>query len=107
AYDPDAEVTVTSGGTEAIFDAVAAIVHPGDEVIVFEPCYDSYVPAIEVNGGKAIVVSLQYPHYAVPWNEVRAAVTPRTRMIVLTSPHNPAAVVLGADDIAELTRLVE
>ena len=107
AYDPDTEVTVTSGGTEAIFDAVAAIVHPGDEVIVFEPCYDSYVPAIEVNGGTAIVVSLQYPHYAVPWTEVRAAVTPRTRMIVLNSPHNPAAVVLGADDIAELTRLVE
>jgi methionine transaminase len=107
AYDPDAEVTVTSGGTEAIFDAVAAIVHPGDEVIVFEPCYDSYVPAIEVNGGKAIVVSLQYPHYAVPWNEVRAAVTPRTRMIVLNSPHNPAAVILGAEDIAELTRLLE
>ena len=107
AYDPDAEVTVTSGGTEAIFDAVAAIVHPGDEVIVFEPCYDSYVPAIEVNGGKAVVVSLQYPHYAVPWNEVRAAVTQRTRMIVLNSPHNPAAVILGAEDIAELTRLVE
>jgi methionine aminotransferase len=107
AYDPDTEVTVTSGGTEAIFDAVAAIVHPGDEVIVFEPCYDSYVPAIEVNGGTAIVVSLQYPHYAVPWNDVRAAVTPRTRMIALNSPHNPAAVILGAEDIAELTRLVE
>ena len=107
AYDPDTEVTVTSGGTEAIFDAVAAIVHPGDEVIVFEPCYDSYVPAIEVNGGTAIVVSLRYPDYAVPWAEVRAAVTPRTRMIALNSPHNPAAVILGAEDIAELTRLVE
>ena len=66
AYDPDTEVTVTSGGTEAIFDAVAAVVHPGDEVIVFEPCYDSYVPAIEVSGGKAVVVSLRYPDYAVP-----------------------------------------
>lgn len=107
AYDADTEVTVTSGGTEAIFDAVAAVVHPSDEVIVFEPCYDSYVPAIEVNGGKAIVVSLRYPDYAVPWDEVRAAVTPRTRMIVLNSPHNPAAVVLGAQDIVELTRLVD
>jgi methionine aminotransferase len=107
AYDPDTEVTVTSGGTEAIFDAVAAVVHPGDEVIVFEPCYDSYVPAIEVNGGTAIVVSLRYPDYAVPWDEVRAAVTPRTRLIVVNSPHNPAAVVLGAQDIVELTRLVD
>src|SRR5258707_1958466 len=87
AYDPETEVTVTSGGTEGIFDAVAAVVHPGDEVIVFEPCYDSYVPAIEVSGGTAVVVSLRYPDYAVPWDEVRAAVTPRTRMIMINSPH--------------------
>jgi methionine aminotransferase len=107
SYDPDTEVTVTSGGTEGIFDAVAAVVHPGDEVIVFEPCYDSYVPAIEVNGGTAVVVSLRYPDYAVPWDAVRAALTPRTRMIILNSPHNPAAAVLGPDDIAELTRLVD
>jgi methionine aminotransferase len=107
AYDPETEVTVTSGGTEAIFDAVAAVVHPGDEVIVFEPCYDSYVPAIEVSGGRAVVVSLKYPDYAVPWDEVRAAVTPRTRMIMINSPHNPAAVILGPQDIAELARLVD
>src|SRR4026209_722716 len=85
AYDPDTEVTVTSGGTEGIFDAVAAVVHPGDEVIVFEPCYDSYVPAVEVNGGKAVVISLRFPDYAVPWDDVRAAITPRTRMIMLNS----------------------
>src|SRR5258708_11691630 len=66
AYDPETEVTVTSGGTEGIFDAVAAVVHPGDEVIVFEPCYDSYVPAIEVSGGTAVVVSLRYPGYGLP-----------------------------------------
>ena len=107
AYDPETEVTVTSGGTEGIFDAVAAVVHPGDEVIVFEPCYDSYVPAIEVSGGTAVVVSLGYPDYAVPWDEVRAAVTPRTRMIMINSPHNPAAVILGPQDIAELARIVE
>ena len=106
-YDPETEVTVTSGGTEAIFDAVAALVHPGDEVIVFEPCYDSYVPAVEVNGGKAVVVSLRYPDYAVPWDEVRAAVTPRTRMIVINSPHNPAAVILDAGDVAELAKVIE
>ena len=106
-YDPDDEITITSGGTEAIFDAVAALVHPGDEAIVFEPCYDSYVPAIEVNGGKAVVVSLRYPDYRVPWDEVRAAITPRTRMIVLNSPHNPTATILRESDMAELTRIVE
>jgi methionine transaminase len=106
SYNPDTEITVTSGGTEAIFDVVAALVHPGDEVIVFEPCYDSYVPAIELNGGKAIVVSLRYPDYAVPWDEVRAAVTPRTRLIMLNSPHNPTAVILGPADMAELTEVV-
>src|SRR5512145_701295 len=80
SYDPDAEVTVTSGGTEGIFDAVAAVVHPGDEVIVFEPCYDSYVPAIEVSGGVPVVVSMAPPAYAIDWNDVRRAVTPRTRV---------------------------
>jgi methionine aminotransferase len=107
AYDPETEVTVTSGGTEGIFDAVAAAVHPGDEVIVLEPCYDSYVPAVEVSGGVPVVVSLRYPDYSVPWDEVRAAVTPRTRMIILNSPHNPAAAVFGATDMAELARIVD
>ena len=106
-YDPDTEVTVTSGGTEGIFDAVAAVVHPGDEVIVLEPCYDSYVPAIEVNGGVAVVVSLRYPDYSVPWDEVGAAIGPRTRMIILNSPHNPAAAIFGAADMAALARIVE
>jgi methionine aminotransferase len=107
AYDPETEVTVTSGATEAIFDAVAAVVHPGDEVIVFEPCYDSYVPAIQLNGGTAVVISLRFPDYSVPWDEVRAAITPRTRLIVVNTPHNPAAVVFGPDDITELARIVE
>jgi methionine aminotransferase len=106
-YDPDAEVTVTSGGTEAIFDAVAAAVHPGDEVIVFEPVYDSYVPAIDVAGGRAVVISLRYPDYRIPWNDVRAAISPRTRMIMLNSPHNPTATILSPDDMAELSRLVD
>lgn len=106
SYDPDTEITVTSGGTEALFDAIAAIVHPGDEVVVFEPCYDSYVPAIEVNGGRAIVISLSYPEYAIPWKEVRGAITERTRMIVLNSPHNPTGAILGPSDLADLSRIV-
>jgi methionine transaminase len=107
AYDPDTEVTVTSGGTEAIFDAVAAVIHAGEEAIVFEPCYDSYVPAVEVNGGKAIVISLRYPDYAVPWDDVRAAITPRTRVIMLNSPHNPTATILSARDMQQLAEIVD
>ena len=89
-YDPETEVTVTSGGTEGIFDAVAASVGPGDEVIVFEPCYDSYVPAIELSGGTPVFVPLQFPDYSIDWDAVRRAITARTRMIMLNSPHNPA-----------------
>jgi methionine aminotransferase len=107
SYDEDMEVTVTSGGTEAIFDSVAAVVQPGDEVIVFEPCYDSYVPAIELSGGKAVVVSLRYPDYSVPWDEVRSAMTPRTRMLIFNSPHNPTATILRESDMKELIRVIE
>jgi methionine aminotransferase len=106
-YDPELEVTVTSGGTEAIFDAIAAVVRPGDEVIVLEPCYDSYVPAIELSGGVPVVVSLTFPEYAIDWNALQAAVNTRTRMIVINSPHNPAGAVLTEHDIRRLTTLVE
>ena len=105
-YDPETEVTVTSGGTEALFDAIAAVLHPGDEAIVLEPCYDSYVPAIELSGGVPIVVSLTYPDYAIDWPALRRAVTPRTRLLIVNSPHNPAGAVLDAADIRELTALV-
>jgi methionine aminotransferase len=105
-YDPETEVTVTSGGTEAIFDAVAAVIHPGDEVIVLEPCYDSYIPAIELSGGVPVVVPLRFPDYGIDWTAVRGAVTPKTRLLMINSPHNPAGAVLTADDIRELTELV-
>jgi methionine aminotransferase len=107
SYDGDTEVTVTSGGTEGIFDAVTAVIRPGDDVIVFEPCYDSYVPSIELNGGRAIVISLRYPDYRFPWDEVRAALTPRTRMIMINTPLNPAAVILDDHDIRELISIVD
>ncbi len=105
-YDPDTEVTVTSGGTEAIFAAVAAVLHPGDEAIVLEPCYDSYVPAIQLSGGTAVIVPLTYPEYAIDWDAVRSAVTSRTRLLFLNSPHNPAGAVLTPADIGQLTALV-
>jgi len=106
-YDPESEITVTSGGTEGIFDAVAASVRPGDEVIVLEPCYDSYVPAVELSGGTPVFVALQFPGYSIDWDALRRAVTRRTRMIILNSPHNPAGSVLTPADIRQLTELVE
>ena len=105
-YDPETEVTVTSGGTEAIFDAVAAIVRPGDEAIVLEPCYDSYVPAIELNGGTPIVLPLTLPDYRVNWGAVAAAVNPRTRLIILNSPHNPTGAILTDEDIRHLATVL-
>jgi methionine aminotransferase len=106
-YDPESEITVTSGGTEALFDAVAAIVRPGDEVIVFEPCYDSYVPSIQINGGVPVVIALSFPDYAIDWDEVRRAVTARTRMLILNSPHNPSGAILGEEDVRQLEALTD
>ena len=106
-YDPETEVTITSGATEAIFDAVASVVHPGDEVIVLEPCYDSYVPGIELNGGVPVLVPLQLPDYRIDWAAVAAAITPRTRLLMINSPHNPTGSIMTADDIAALTAIVQ
>ena len=105
-YDPVTEVTVTSGATEAIFDAIAAVVHPGDEVVVLEPCYDSYVPGIELNGGVPVVVSLQPPDYRIDWSAVRDAISPRTRLLMVNTPHNPSGSIITADDVAALTAIV-
>ena len=82
AYDAESEITVTAGATQALFTAIAAFAGPGDEVIVFAPVYDSYVPAIETVGAKAVYANLRYPDYKPDWNEVRALITPRTRMII-------------------------
>ncbi len=105
-YDPETEVTVTSGATEAIFDAVTAVIQPGDEVVVLEPCYDSYLPAIELSGGVAVIVPLRYPDYSIDWDAVRAAMTAKTRLLMINSPHNPAGAVLNPADIRALTDLV-
>ena len=107
SYDGDTEVTVSSGATSAIYSAVTCVIRPGDEVIVFEPVYDSYVPAVELNGGIPVVIPLRYPDYAVPWEEVRAAITPRTKMMMINTPLNPAAVIFSAADIHELISIVD
>ena len=107
-YDAASEITVTAGATQALTTAILCCVHPGDEVIVIEPVYDSYVPAITLAGGVAVAVSMQLDEagYSVPWARVAAAVTPRTRLLIINTPHNPTGTVLRAADIAALCDIV-
>jgi methionine aminotransferase len=100
--DPDTQITITPGGTYALYTAMTTVLQPGDEVIVFEPAYDSYIPAIELNGAKAVTIQLDFPDYSIDWKVVRSKLTERTRMIVINSPHNPTGAVLTQQDIAEL-----
>ena len=100
------EITITPGGTYAIYSAITAMIHKGDEVIVFEPAYDSYIPNIEVNGGIAIRIPLQHPSYSINWEAVWSAITPKTKLLIINSPHNPTGAVLSSNDIAELRKLV-
>jgi methionine transaminase len=106
-YDVADEVTVTAGATQAIQTAVSAITHPGDEVIIFEPVYDSYEPVIRLNGGVPVYARLRYPLHKPDWREVSALITPRTRAIIINTPHNPTATAWSAQDmhsLAEVTR---
>jgi methionine aminotransferase len=106
AYDSNSEITVTSGATEALFAAITACVRPGDEVIVFEPAYDAYVPVIQLNGGIPVFIEMDTPGYTIDWNKVRDAVTDKTKLFVLNSPHNPTGAVLTSKDIAALIDIV-
>ena len=106
-YDPVTEITVTTGATEALFVALTAFVHPGDEVLMFQPAYDSYPPAVILSGGQPVYVTLRYPDYRIDWDEVRRAVTPRTRVIMVNSPHNPTGMMWSADDVRELARVLQ
>jgi methionine transaminase len=106
-YDVASEVTVTAGATQAIFTAIAALVHPGDEVIVFTPAYDSYAPSVELQGGRVVYAELLAPTYRPDWAAVKALVTPRTRMVIVNSPHNPTGSVWTADDVAALADVVQ
>ena len=104
--DVDTDITVTSGATEAIFAAIAATVRAGEEVIVFDPAYDCYEPAIELQGARAVHIPLTVPAFAIDWQRVREAVTPKTRMILINTPHNPSGAVLSAADLDELASIV-
>jgi len=107
SYDPASEITVTSGATEALFAAISAVVGPGDEVIVFEPAFDSYVPVIELCGGIPVYIQLKFPDYSVDWDEVRDAISDKTKLIILNFPHNPTGAVLKDKDISNLIHIVE
>ena len=107
SVDPETEITVTPGGTYAIYTALTTVIQPGDEVIVFEPAYDSYLPNIEINGGVPVLIQLVYPHYTIDWEKVKQHITPKTKMIMLNSPHNPTGSVLGDDDIEQLRSIVK
>lgn len=104
--NPDTQITITPGGTYAIYTALTTVLQPGDEVIVFEPAYDSYIPNIEINGAIPVRIDLRFPDYRIDWELVRQKITPRTRMILLNTPHNPTGSVLRATDIEELRRVV-
>ena len=101
----DDEVTVTAGATEALFCAIAAVVHPGDEVIVLDPAYDSYDPVIRLQGGVAVHVPLSTPSFSIDWQRIADAITPRTRLLILNSPHNPTGMVMQDHDIGALSEL--
>ena len=103
---PDTEVTITPGATEAIFCAVTATVHPGDEAIVFDPCYDTYDPSVTLNGGITRHIATRYPDFQIDWNEVTASINDRTRLIMLNSPQNPCGKVWSEEDIASLRRVI-
>ncbi|MBK8554114.1 MAG: aminotransferase class I/II-fold pyridoxal phosphate-dependent enzyme [Ignavibacteria bacterium] len=104
--DPDKEITVTSGATEALFAAISVIVKPGDEVIMFDPAYDSYEPAVILNGGIPVHIPLTFPEFAIDWNKVNDAVNSRTRLIILNSPNNPSGSVITEDDIIQLKKII-
>jgi methionine aminotransferase len=106
-YDPATEICVTSGATEGLFSTLTALVRPGDEVILFQPAYDSYTPAVQLSGGTPVYVTLRPPDYQVDWDEVRRALTSRTRAIVVNSPHNPTGMILTRDDVRELARILQ
>lgn len=105
SYNPDTEITVTAGATQAIFTAITAVVREGDEVVLFTPAYDCYEPAIDLNGGKTIYVQMKAPTYNIDWDEVKKVVNRRTRMIIINTPHNPTGAVLSAEDLEQLDRL--
>ncbi len=106
AADAETQITVTPGGTYAIYTALTSILEKDDEVIVFEPAYDSYIPNIIINGAKPVLIQLQYPDYSIPWQEVKEKITAKTKAIIINSPHNPTGAVINENDIEQLRAII-
>ncbi len=106
SYDWNTEITITAGATQGLLTAILCTVHPGDEVIVLEPCYDSYLPAIELAGATAVPVRLEAPLFRIPFDALAAAITPRTRMIMINTPHNPTGTIWRTEDMQKLADLL-
>ncbi len=105
--DPETEITVTSGATEALYAAVTALVRPGDEVLIIEPAYDAYEPVVRLSGGRPVFVPLSFPDYRIDWDAVARSISPRTRCLILNAPHNPTGMVLAAEDVAALEAVAD
>ncbi len=106
-YDSESEITITAGATQGIYSAISAFVREGDEVLFFEPAYDIYLPAIRMNGGVPVAVSLKYPDFQVSWDEVQQRISHRTRMIIINTPHNPTGAILNNQDIEKLIQITK
>lgn len=106
-YDPDTEITITSGATEALFSICQALIHPGDEIILFSPAYDSYEPGIRLAGGFPVYVPLTFPDFRIDWDRVRQAITSRTKGIFINHPHNPSGATLSSADLMTLSSIAE
>ena len=105
--NPDTQITITPGGTYALYTALTTILQLGDEVIVFEPAYDSYIPSIELNGAKAVTLQLSFPDYKINWEQVKKTISAKTKAIIINSPHNPTGSVLSKEDIEQLSAIVK
>jgi len=105
--NPDMQITITPGGTYALYTAITTVLQPGDEAILFEPAYDCYIPQIEMNGAKAVTIPLTFPTYAIDWKVVKNAVSEKTRMIIINTPHNPTGAVIGQTDIDALREITK
>ncbi|MBG6132780.1 methionine aminotransferase [Aquimarina sp. EL_43] len=105
-YHPETEITITSGATQAIFTIISAFIHPGDEVIIFKPAYDSYEPSIKLFGGTIVPIQLTAPNFSVDWQEVASKTTSKTKMVIINTPHNPSGSVLSKEDMLQLEKLI-
>lgn len=107
SYNPDSEITITAGATQAIYTIISAFIRPDDEVIIFRPAYDCYEPAIELNGGKTISIQLEAPNFSVDWNEVKSLINSKTNMVIINTPQNPSGTVFSKDDMTSLQELLK